>query len=403
MMLQRRFSESGTHPLESARSGLQAAVSIWGAGLDCWEGRRRSLLSKFGLMVAGSSGVGRVMGLSSASESDSDCKATHKAEDFNDAVGASPQLEPHYLVAAGKSPGDGSAILLPPPQRGLSSQQISSCLVVRYKEAEASRTETLAIHKPWAEMIVYGLGRWWACDSRFLVGGARVLRIVVWGTAGKGFVPFQERPWARREFGPSRAWGCDSDTSRFEITPLRLGWFGSGHEEWVENGAKVVAVLGFRGRVRVVTGLGVSGRLRGSTDSTILKIRDSLNTVKATPRPKPRHSVPARRLPRGDSAILMPPPSSFPQRGIKPSDSSDVVPKSRLSLDVDPELMSSPGSVGLSTSSKTHVEHATEVCWSPGCDPARRWGEVLFVILFRGFPNRLPPPAERRLQESIQK
>ncbi|KIO19415.1 hypothetical protein M407DRAFT_246174 [Tulasnella calospora MUT 4182] len=170
--------------------------------------------------------------------------------------------------------------------------------------------------------------------------------------------PLQTR--ARAILRPRRS---DSDTSRPEITPLRFGGFGLG----MRSGSRTSGRSSLSSASEAESGgerfgsLGKLARLSFASESdsdleAILKIRDSTDTVKATPRPKPRHSVPAGTLPRDDSAILMPPPSSFPLRGIKSSESSDVYPESPLSPDLDPELMSSTGSVGSSTSSKTNVK-----------------------------------------------
>ncbi|KAG8946582.1 hypothetical protein FRC04_011560 [Tulasnella sp. 424] len=147
------------------------------------------------------------------------------------------------------------------------------------------------------------------------------------------------------------------------ITPFRLGNLGlcmrSGSRTSGRSTLSSASEAEFGNeRFRSV---GKIARLSFASESdsdleAILKIRDSTDTVKATPKAKPRSSVPARTMPRDDSAILMPPPSSFPQRGFKPDESSDAPPESPLSPDLDGDLRSSTGSVASSTSSMSSVK-----------------------------------------------
>ncbi|KAG8946583.1 NADH:ubiquinone oxidoreductase [Tulasnella sp. 424] len=170
--------------------------------------------------------------------------------------------------------------------------------------------------------------------------------------------PLQSR--ARAMLRPRRS---DSDTSRPEITPFRLGNFGLA----MRSGSRTSGRSSLSSASEAESGnerfgsVGKIGRLSFASESdsdleAILKIRDSTDTVKATPKAKPRSSVPSRTMPRDDSAILMPPPSSFPQRGFKPDESSDAPPESPLSPDLDGDLRSSTGSVASSTSSKSSVK-----------------------------------------------
>ncbi|KAG8909412.1 hypothetical protein FRC00_010199, partial [Tulasnella sp. 408] len=170
--------------------------------------------------------------------------------------------------------------------------------------------------------------------------------------------PIQSR--ARAILRPRRS---DSDTSRPEITPLRFGGFGLG----MRSGSRASGRSSLSSASEAESGgerfgsLGKAARLSFASESdsdldAILKIRESTDTVKATPKPKPRHSVPARTLSREDSSILMPPPSSFPQRGLRSSRSSDVYPESPMSPDLDAELMPPTESVGSSASSRSNVK-----------------------------------------------
>ncbi|KAG9044920.1 NADH:ubiquinone oxidoreductase [Tulasnella sp. UAMH 9824] len=174
------------------------------------------------------------------------------------------------------------------------------------------------------------------------------------------FTPTPIQARARAILRPRRS---DSDTSRPEITPLRFGGFGLG----MRSGSRASGRSSLSSASEAESGgerfgsLGKVARLSFASESdsdldAILKIRDSTDTVKATPKPKPRHSVPARTLSREDSSILMPPPSSFPQRGLRSSRSSDVYPESPMSPDLDAELMSPTESIGSSASSKSYVK-----------------------------------------------
>ncbi|KAG9002950.1 NADH:ubiquinone oxidoreductase [Tulasnella sp. 427] len=158
----------------------------------------------------------------------------------------------------------------------------------------------------------------------------------------------------------------DSDTSRPEVPPFRLGAFGLGMRSSGSrasgrsslSSASEAEFDGDRfGSVGKVARLSFASESDSDLDA-ILKVRDSVDTVKATPKAKPRSSVPARTLPREDSSILMPPPSSFPQRGIsfKRPESPDVYSESPMSPNMENELKSSTGSVASSTSSKSSVK-----------------------------------------------
>ncbi|KAG8914129.1 hypothetical protein FRC00_000809 [Tulasnella sp. 408] len=281
--------------------------------------------------------------------------------------------------------------------------------------------------------------------------------------------PIQSR--ARAILRPRRS---DSDTSRPEITPLRFGGFGLG----MRSGSRASGRSSLSSASEAESGgerfgsLGKAARLSFASESdsdldAILKIRDSADTVKATPKPKPRHSVPARTLSREDSSILMPPPSSHvaygkrrivslfeEQRQIQGGGSYEQVPPLLHSKDKHDlaaliqrrveerdQIPQSPRTQTLPldyprkptathpafTDSDTslrstaihrrdprfhkfnaidesfEVERAAEVCGSPSCDPARGWDEVLVVVHFGGFPYQSLPPAEWRGQESLRK
>ncbi|KAG8998251.1 NADH:ubiquinone oxidoreductase [Tulasnella sp. 427] len=158
----------------------------------------------------------------------------------------------------------------------------------------------------------------------------------------------------------------DSDTSRPEVPPFRLGAFGLGMRSSgsrasgrssLSSASEAESDRDRFGSVGKVARLSFASESDSDLDA-ILKVRDSVDTVKATPKAKPRSSVPARILPREDSSILMPPPSSFPQRGLsfKRPESPDVYPESPMSPNIENELKSSTGSIASSTSSKSSVK-----------------------------------------------
>ncbi|KAG9041398.1 NADH:ubiquinone oxidoreductase [Tulasnella sp. UAMH 9824] len=137
----------------------------------------------------------------------------------------------------------------------------------------------------------------------------------------------------------------DSDSSRPEITPLTFGGFGLG----MRSGSRASGRSFLSSASEAESGgerfgsLGKAARLSFTSESdsdldAILKIWDSTDTVKATPKPNPRHSVPARTLSREDPR------------------SSDVYPESPMCPDLDAELMSPTESVGSSASSKSNVK-----------------------------------------------
>ncbi|KAG9041397.1 hypothetical protein FS837_012320 [Tulasnella sp. UAMH 9824] len=123
--------------------------------------------------------------------------------------------------------------------------------------------------------------------------------------------PIQSR--ARAILRPRRS---DSDTSRPEITPLRFRGFGLGMRRGSTTSGRssLSSASEAESGVERFGSLEKAARLSFAFESdsdldAILKIRDSTDTVKATPKPKPRRSVPARTLSREDSSISMPPPS----------------------------------------------------------------------------------------------